>query len=65
MQELFKATNNEVDEFTTKYFARAMQKQYLDSLIANLGAEIPSIDSKPKQKEEKKADGKYEVMSPI
>ena len=59
MQELFKATNNEVDEFTTKYFARAMQRQYLDSLITNLGAETPSIESKPKQNEEKKeADGK-------
>ena len=33
MTEVFKETNNEVDEYTTKYFARAMQNQNLDSLI--------------------------------
>ena len=49
MQEVFKATDNEVDEYTTKYFARAMQKQYLDSLINNLGAEVPSLDGKKKK----------------
>ena len=49
MQELFRATNNEVDEYTTKYFAKAMQKQYLDSLISNLGAETPSLDKKKNQ----------------
>ena len=56
MQEVFKETNNEVDEYTTKYFARAMQKQYLDSLINNLGAEIPSLDGK-KKKEKKEEPG--------
>ena len=55
MQQIFKETNNEVDEYTTKYFARAMQKQYLDSLINNLGAEVPSLDGK-KKKEKKQEE---------
>ena len=56
MQEVFKATDNEVDEYTTKYFARAMQKQYLDSLINNLGAEVPSLDGKKKKEKKEETD---------
>ena len=48
MTEVLKETNNEVDEYTTKYFARAMQTQNLDSLIYNLGAEAPTIEGKKK-----------------
>ena len=43
MIKVFKETNNEVDVYTTKYFAKAMQKQNISSLIYNLGAEAPTI----------------------
>ena len=56
MQEIFKATDNEVDEYRTKYFAKAMQKQYLDSLISNLGAEVPSLDGKKKKEKKQEAE---------
>ena len=66
MQELFRATNNSVDELTTKYFAKAIQKQYLDSLISNLGAETPSLDKKKDQKpiDQKVVGGKYPYRIP-
>ena len=62
MNEVFKETNNQVDVYTTKYFARAMQKQNLKSLIFTLGAEAPTfqvkknapMDQGMKQKEEGK-----------
>ena len=42
MSEVFRETNNKVDEYTTKYFAKAMQKQNISSLIKNLGAKAPT-----------------------
>ena len=62
MNEVFKETNNQVDVYTTKYFARAIQKQNIDSLISNLGAEAPAVQVKkkvPMKKETKqKEEGK-------
>ena len=49
MNAVFKGTNNEVDEYTTKYFAKAMRKQNINSLIVNLGAEAPTIEIKQRQ----------------
>ena len=46
MNAVFKVTNNEVDEYTTKYFAKAMRKQNINSLIVNVGAEAPTIEIK-------------------
>ena len=58
MTEVFKETNNEVDVYTTKYFAKAMQNQNLDSLIYNLGAEAPTIEGKKKAPAKEEPDDK-------
>ena len=63
MTAVFQGTNNEVDEYTTKYFAKSMRKQNISSLIMNLGAEVPTLDGKQKQpsnqEQQKKAEVKY------
>ena len=48
MNAVFKGTNNKVDEYTTKYFAKAMRKQNITSLIVNVGEEAPTIEIKQK-----------------
>ena len=64
IQELLKATNNEVDELTTRCFAKAMQQQNCDSLISNLGAERPTVDTNVVAKKEtgKKIIGKSSTV---